>query len=365
MLRNSQLLFLIFAVRFRSTIFMFGVSTSGHAESPGPPQVTLNENPIPEKIKVCKFFVKNQTCQFGKKCRFLHPEESYPVYVQRSFAVENEAVSEEDAAPRTSKPKVYVPPHRLRPRVHHATVNRSQAEEEPLPINQNTFGQVCKFFSRNGFCKFGDSCKYLHELNHGNDDFDQTDVRERANYGGRRGGRRGRGFNRQQIRSGIDVNTHDKRETKSFRPGKQKPRTRQLCRYFKEGDCRHGDQCKFWHPSDLPEVDQLEGNAGEVEELTDQLGALSASGKESEAGKSQPNKRRIVVQPTSEFSIETLTDEDAANHRVAEVNLLLKRFPRAEITALPRRKEEAYKIVFTPTDPDWVCRPTESSHSSF
>ena len=172
---------------------MFGESTSASTESPGPPQVvTLHENQVQKKIQVCKFFVKDKTCPFGKKCRFLHPEESYPVYVQRSFAVKNAAVTEESVSPRTSKPKVYLPPHRLRSRAHHEAVDKRTTEEEPLPINQNTFGQVCKFYSRNGFCKFGDSCKYIHDQDNGSDNCDETDVKEPTSHGGRKRKRRER-----------------------------------------------------------------------------------------------------------------------------------------------------------------------------
>ena len=333
---------------------MFGVSTSASTESPGPPQVvTLNKDQVQKKIQVCKFFVKDKTCPFGKKCRFLHPEESYPVYVQRSFAVENEAVSEESVSHRTSKPKVYLPPHRLRPRAQHEAVNKRATEEEPLPINQNTFGQICKFYSRNGFCKFGDSCKYIHDQDQESDDCGETDVREQTNYGGRRGrGGRGRGFSREKrwSRTGGDpVDTHGIKPLKSL---KQKPKSRQLCRYFMNGDCRHGDECKFWHPSELPEVS--DGDSSEVGELTNQLEFLTSLVKADESRKFQPSKQKVVTQPIAEFSIETLTDEDAAKHRIAEVNTLMKRFPRAEPTVLPRRKEDVYKIAFTPSDPDWV-----------
>ena len=342
---------------------MSGVSTSASTESPGPPQVvTLNQNQE-SKTQVCKYFIKNQSCHFGNKCRFLHPQESCPVYVQRSFPVEDAAVSEESVFSRTSRPKVYLPPHRLRQRAHHEAVNRPRTDEDTLPINQNTFGQVCKFYSRNGFCKFGDNCKYVHEQDDGDEEYStETDVREHTNYGTRRGGRGGRG--RGNRRAQKDQNTYTpagpESEQSSKGSGKQLVRAgksnnqkpKKLCRYFKNGDCRQGDNCKFWHPYELPEISN--NDTDEIEELTDDSVLLKGQVKERKDAASTSKQQREIVQPSAEFSIETLTDEEVAKHRITEINTLMKRFPRAHETSLPRRQEGAYKITFVPSDPDWV-----------
>ncbi len=330
---------------------MSGESTSVSSESPGPPLVTLNQTPQ-RKTQVCKFFVKNQTCHFGSKCRFLHPEASYPVYVQRSFPVDHAAVDE--GTTRTAKPKVYIPPHRLRTRNQDEAVKGK--EEDPLPINQNTYGQVCKFFGRNGFCKFGDNCRYLHEQLEKTDELtDHPEKRDGARRGGR-GGKRGSGRTQGREKSAINENADEVRDGEETKvENSKKKRSRQICRYFRKGDCRNGSECRFWHPSaELPELSAEDEETNEMNEEMKLLKTGSASENVDDGKVGARKVQREVVQPSAEMSIETLTDEDAAKHRISDINTLMKRFPRAEPTSLPRRSEEAYKVTFVPSDPDWV-----------
>ena len=336
------------------------------AESPGPPRLT---NPNQKKTtQVCSFFAKGQGCRFGNKCRYLHPvveSQHYPIHQQASF--HHEAVKD-----TSSKPQPYIPPHRFRPNNRNHGAVKDEEDRELLPINQNTLGQVCKFFSRNGYCSYGDTCRYVHQREPQDGgglgaEYDPISA-ERSSNGGNRGrGRRGGGprFQRKpQLEeddySGVAEENQAREKQKQKKP--KGPTRKPICRYFKSGKCRQGDRCKFRHPtSDLPEI-------SDDEEHTEELGEGIEDLKLDDMGNpktTNPLPGRRPVQPQTELALEALTDDDVAKHRISEINSLMKRFPRAEQTSLPRRTEEAYKIVFVPSDPDWVCRLMQPLFSIF
>uniref|UniRef100_UPI0037E80364 uncharacterized protein isoform X2 n=1 Tax=Semicossyphus pulcher TaxID=241346 RepID=UPI0037E80364 len=194
----------------------------------------------------------------------------------------------------------------------------STGEPEPALHTQ----QLCRFFSQGRHCNFGKKCKFLH-------------VRDDAKVTEKKTG----------TPSESDV-TSSNSEVPDGNYGHRPPPTnttrvapaagRRPCRYFTSGHCTMEDRCRFWHPPQFPNVDDLLGpghKTGPVQRMP-------------------PVARPGILQ---EVKLCDLTEDVAKQLRDTEIKQLQKRFPKDQLIIQERSdgKITYYRVAVEATDPDW------------
>ncbi|KAJ8344051.1 hypothetical protein SKAU_G00313800 [Synaphobranchus kaupii] len=192
---------------------------------------------------------------------------------------------------------------------------------------------VCRFYSQGRFCQFGKRCRFLHQrgeakqalkvLENQNDTAAEPDEHTDSHA--------------------EDCNAPEARADKSgsqpsgprAAPAKRE-KPRRPCRYFLSGHCAMEDRCRFWHPEQLP--------------------SLEDRSRPSERGAPGPRAsvaRPNAVQMTAKLS--ELTAEVVKRLRDTEIRQLLKRIPKDRL--IVQEREDGlltyYRITVQPTDPDW------------
>lgn len=148
--------------------------------------------------KVCRYFKKNGTCRDGANCAFSH-DVTVP-------GKQNATLSQTPAPARAS-----------------------------ISANVEAPTKLCRYFSRSGSCKNGDSCKFLHRHQ---GDVPSPAVRASNNISAAA----------PQTKNDIHITAdEDKKYTK-------------LCRFFRHNECKLGSECPFIH---LPNNSRPVGNAEE------------------------------------------------------------------------------------------------------
>ncbi|XP_076588210.1 uncharacterized protein LOC143321641 [Chaetodon auriga] len=184
-------------------------------------------------------------------------------------------------------------------------------ESEPVLHTQ----QLCRFFSQGKHCNFGKKCRFLH-------------VRDDA-----------KAHEKETIRTpGQSDVTSPNSEAPGGNVGPGPPPTvsRRPCRYFISGHCTMEDRCRFWHPPQLPSLDDraVPGNYGRS------------------AQRMPPVPRPSILQ---EVKLCDLTEDAAKQLRDTEIKQLKKRFPKDQLIIQERSdgKLTYYRVKVEATDPDW------------
>lgn len=198
-------------------------------------------------------------------------------------------------------------------------MENGEGEKEPVLHTQ----QLCRFFSQGRHCNFGKKCRFLH-------------IRDDA-----------RAHEKKTIRTPrqSDV-TSSTSEAPGGHVGHRPPPPpsvsnsrvgRRPCRYFISGHCTMEDRCRFWHPPQLPPVDDqsVPGNYTKP------------------AQRMPPVPRPSILQ---EVKLCDLTEEVARQLRDTEIKQLKKRFPKDQLIIQERSdgKVTYYRTTVEATDPDWV-----------
>uniref|UniRef100_A0A4W6CGD1 Nucleoporin NUP42 n=1 Tax=Lates calcarifer TaxID=8187 RepID=A0A4W6CGD1_LATCA len=184
-------------------------------------------------------------------------------------------------------------------------------ESEPAPHTQ----QVCRFFSQGRHCSFGKKCKFLH-------------VRRDASA--------------HEKSAVTPANSEDFRGNAGHRPPlanntRAAPAAgRRPCRYFISGHCSMEDRCRFWHPPQFPQVDDL-----------------PVSGNQTRPTQRMPPTPRPGI--PQEVKLCDLTEDVAEQLRDTEIRQLKKRFPKDQLIIQERSdgKVTYYRVTVEATDPDW------------
>ncbi|KAM7002398.1 uncharacterized protein LKV04_003674 isoform 1-T2 [Tautogolabrus adspersus] len=191
-------------------------------------------------------------------------------------------------------------------------------ESEPALHTQ----RLCRFFSQGRHCNFGKKCRFLH-------------IRDDDKV------------NEKQIGtpSEADVTTSNS-EVPGGNFGNRPPPTnntrvapaagRRPCRFFISGHCTMEDRCRFWHPPQLPSVDEVhiaDHNARPTQRMP-------------------PVPRPNMLQ---EIKLCDLTEEASKQLRDTEIKQLKKRFPKDQLIIQERSdgKITFYRAAVEATDPDW------------
>ncbi|XP_054714815.1 uncharacterized protein LOC129224392 [Uloborus diversus] len=265
------------------------------------PSIKLN-NIAKRNPGVCKFFLSGR-CWRNNDCKFLHngvPAVSNVNLVGTSnqnldiLSNERTPSSESDEHNHSSNDEIYV-------------------NEHPKYSNK-----ICKYYKA-GYCRNSD-CLFQHSYRFYN--------------------------NFKQRHSGILQNEGYSTKTYVNRNSKQ-TKSVPLCKYYKRGLCRNGDQCKFYHPkSALPATDS-EINSEECTEEKQQV-------KESNSSVNIPLQKETVVRAVIKsnqniFELDSLSNEDISNIRNNEITQLKKRF----VNHIVIEEDAIFKFEFQPSDPDW------------
>ena len=148
-----------------------------------------------------------------------------------------------------------------------------------------------------------------------------------------------------QDKNNIPSENEEKEEVETQAEGKEenakKQRPKRVCRYFRAGHCSMGDSCRFRHP--------------------EQLVTRNDSNKDGPSGddkieKKRPSPPQRKYQPRGRVNIyvlEELSEEDLVKSRSDEIAQLKKRYPKSEENI----KEDGttqIQFIFVPSDPDWV-----------
>ncbi|KAJ8248779.1 hypothetical protein GJAV_G00227640 [Gymnothorax javanicus] len=208
----------------------------------------------------------------------------------------------------------------------------SQTEKENKsltvqPTRSSEAQHLCRFYSQGKFCQFGKRCRFLH----------QRGEAKQALKGLE---------NQDDAVAEPDEHAHGDTEDSMVKNGSpslgpvassaRRERPRRPCRYFLSGYCAMEDRCRFWHPEQLPSLD-------------DKLGPRKRDTPATRAPVSRPN----IVQETAKLS--ELTPDVAGRLRDTEICQLLKRVPKDQL--IVQEREDGlltyYRITVQPTDPDW------------
>ncbi|XP_022610275.1 uncharacterized protein LOC111228580 [Seriola dumerili] len=178
-------------------------------------------------------------------------------------------------------------------------------KSEPVPQTQ----QLCRFFSQGRYCSYGKKCKFLH-------------VRDDASA-----------HEKKTIRtlSQSDVTPPPANNTRAAPAAGRRP-----CRYFISGHCSMEDRCRFWHPPQIPPVDNMPVSGNQTRP----------------AQRMPPVPRPSILQ---EIKLCDLTEDLANQLRDTEIKQLKKRFPKDQLIVQERSDGKLiyYRATVQATDPDW------------
>jgi len=239
--------------------------------------------PLPERVikprGVCFNFQQGSECKYGTRCRFFHGSEA-------DAAVEAEQRKIRSESKTTDAPDGDRPKQRRRRRTRSQRTDGDASSPKPrggAAPEHNAAGQeICRNFKTKGKCRFGESCKWVHE---GGENTPAADATDDGKSGGRRRRRRRSQRPRGEARTCFsfqnngsceyadkcrfkhgDDDTRDlttSRRAASETEGahdaadgeggarrrrrRSKPAGNGECFSFRDGNCERGDQCRFKH----------------------------------------------------------------------------------------------------------------------
>lgn len=250
-----------------------------------------------------------------------------------------------------------------------------------------TKSRTCTFYYNYGFCKFGNNCKYKHFKK-------GTEKSKHASKDQKPSTPQNVPKNRQ-IENQDEVQNSD---TQTI--------SKEVCRYFKLGDCKKGDKCEYLHSVDLISSEMTSLSLSSLSQTIPRK-VFSSSGRSSKKrtlcyyfkkglcykgdscryyhhSKSHFNKSDNLCNVNTEngsnsaildksiiyvndnstanrsscnfrrtfniFDLSSLTEDAVSELRATEISQLKKRFPRFEIIT----ENQTYSILFQPSDPDWA-----------
>ncbi|XP_030621897.1 uncharacterized protein si:dkey-24l11.2 [Chanos chanos] len=192
--------------------------------------------------------------------------------------------------------------------------------------------QLCRFYSQGKHCHYGRRCRFMHQRS------EATEALRSLENMGEEKPEPPKDKEEDASRDQRDGDhTHHHSTGHKITPGKQE-RTRKPCRYFLSGFCAMEDRCRFWHPQDLPPVEDQQGPKP--------------------MRSTRPVSRAPVTRPSAvkeEAKLADLTEDVCRELRDTEISQLMKRFPKDKLIVQEREdgKLTYYRVTVEATDPDW------------
>lgn len=213
---------------------------------------------------------------------------------------------------------------------HHEEINNTDTVQKAEPVRP-----LCRFYSQGRRCYYGKRCRFLHQraaaaapaVNEAESSTDpKKDHREKVE-------------NADGQPSESSESSQSGKEKQSIPTSRKtapvkRERARRTCSYFMSGFCAMEDRCRFWHPEQLPPVQD----------------------QPPEKPREKINFRPPAPRPAQEQAkLADLTEEVCKQLRATEIAQLIKRFPKDNLIVQEREdgKLTYYRVTVQATDPDW------------
>ena len=296
---------------------------------------------------VCRFYNTTGKCRFGKHCRFSHIEISETQHSQ-SETCQDGILSELNSTENLVGVEDQV-----------SFISKHTGNDGSLSYQRQTSegavspeANICKFYFKNRFCRYGKRCRYLHpHLPKSGSKWANTVTGPKLQDEGEK--------EEPEKEEGEEETEKEIKElndefNKTIETSKRSSSIDQkkVCRFFKQGYCRYGRRCQFLHLAKKQVIseDSSRGQTtGEPNEFQEPVGNQSTSETGRTVGPS-------FQQPHIQFyNRDTVSVEKLKELRDVELRQLKRRFPKEKLEVV--EEDDAlsrYIFTFSPTDPDWV-----------
>lgn len=268
------------------------------------------------KSSNCHYFNSPRGCHFGENCKFLHTVSSTHSLEQEfsNFQKNGEAVTKSNQNSSYLKKST---------KFHKEPESSHQYDERELT-------NLCFNFKKFGNCRFGDKCRYLHEK--------ETTVKPVAT----------KPVYQSSSHSRIGNQSHYKNQKSQ---GKET-----VCEFFKAGNCRWGNNCRYLHPCEEDLIDES------VNSRPQRFQKYNVPFKRSTAPENKSWRQQPTTAPYKPSAVQKdlkrneASDEDIEKLKSLEIQQLKKRFTKNQLKVVDEDGEEKiYRLSFSSSDPDWVC----------
>jgi len=297
----------------------------------------------------CKFYNTTGKCAFGKHCRFSH-EIKVSNTPSSNTEVDNGAVSQLSSNNQsTALPSTPTVTNNSNGSLTRTTSQVSGAEgifdpPSSVPSEDGRLNQekapvkaLCRFFASHNYCHFGKRCRFEHvrstrtkpEQSRKDDVLVKRDDSEDKNND-----------KQEEVQDEEKPVAKDDNKHATSKLGQRGPK---VCKFFKQGHCRNGRSCRFFHPSIKPEK--------EVEQVVPVTENKEPPLPVDDGFQQVVRKPRVI----NVYERKDIDDAKQAELRQTEIKQLKRRFPADKIRALEESASKAaFVVTFLPTDPDWV-----------
>ncbi|KAH9523117.1 hypothetical protein Btru_065871 [Bulinus truncatus] len=340
-------------------------------------------------LPVCKFYILNKSCKFGKYCRYSHSTSDRPPSLNIDKSKNDDVLLKDQ--PLLNQPREIQnnqTPDRIISENEEPikTEKNSQAETEDILENSkpnldqdgndhtrriksfsNNYSRrpICHYYLNYGSCRNGHYCRFSHQISNRNCYGPQSDGPYYSQQEGdipppfrKRGGELRNNTNVKQKHGSLKdlSNASADQEDRTVHENEPLDRPAELekkvCPFFKSGRFWRGNKCKFEHPGDYTTKDystrktdprqNIKGSLEQEKDGTDQR---------TDYKQRQPAQRSIGFKQT--FTYAELEEFGLSKVREVEISVMKKRFPKEKINIVEDEEDFSLQLSFSSTDPDW------------
>ncbi|KAK3096608.1 hypothetical protein FSP39_001645 [Pinctada imbricata] len=266
--------------------------------------------------QICHYFNTKSGCRFGRNCRFSHVKHKpvLPYKEEDGSSVRGQETQQTNQVPKTDK--------FVETQQHEALKDLSPATSEGF---QGEKRGICFTFEKYQRCRFGENCRFLHSISTEK----TSEVKESARN------------NNAPVKQP---------NTKRQNEAGKKP-----CQFFQSGYCRKGDKCRYYHPLQESQIDNVDVLLEEDLNLKDdrnQRGGRRGRGRQGHFSSRKP-VTRPPVKP-KEIRKEDATEEDIKKLNKTEREQLKRRLSTNDLDVVEETEDSGcYWFKFASSDPDW------------